>query len=190
MLVAQLGKCQTIKSWFYTFIPFKLDSNRSLLACCNYKSLFYFLRSRDSGQWLIPAGTRYWEILRASPTTQHGRPRPEESGPHQGLPGEGDQQGAEEPGEPPGAGRLPPLHWETSPAGRGGQDLSQTVWQVLLWSSGQHPTTQRTLEPTGVYLGQQTWEFKTSCLGEGYVVSSIQNNRGENVGRLLRCKQL
>ena len=27
------------------------------------------------------------------------------------------------------------------------------------------------------------------CLGEGYLVSSIQNNSGENVGRLLRCKQ-
>ena len=40
-----------------------------------------------------------------------------------------------------------------------------------------------------VPLGQQMSEYKIVCLGEGYLVSSIQNNRGENVGRLLRCKQ-
>ena len=36
---------------------------------------------------------------------------------------------------------------------------------------------------------QQIVEYKIACLGEGYLVSSIQNNSGENVGRLLRCKQ-
>ena len=40
-----------------------------------------------------------------------------------------------------------------------------------------------------VPLGQQMSEYKIVCLGEGYLVPSIQNNRGENVGRLLRCKQ-
>ena len=39
-----------------------------------------------------------------------------------------------------------------------------------------------------VPLGQQMSEYKIVCLGEGYLVPSIQNNRGENVGRLLRCK--
>ena len=40
-----------------------------------------------------------------------------------------------------------------------------------------------------VGLRQQILKQKMSCLGEGYMVSSIQNNSGENVGRLLRCKQ-
>ena len=40
-----------------------------------------------------------------------------------------------------------------------------------------------------VPLSQQMSEYKIVFLGEGYLVPSFQNNRGENVGRLLRCKQ-
>ena len=65
------------------------------------------------------------------------------------MSGEGDQQGAEEPGQPSRAGGLPALHRETPPAGRGGPNLPQTVWEVFLSGPGQHPAAQGAVEQAG-----------------------------------------